>query len=131
MILCICHRGNVRSATAAAVLKDLFNQSAFAIGTHTFSAEDIDDLAAFADTIYVVGEASMLLELPERVRNRATLIDIGPDIWMFPMHPDLVSKLANIFIDKRHYPINYPSAEAYLAAHNAATRNTIGEWLKS
>lgn len=130
MIICICARGNVRSATAAMVLREFFGVSdVFAIGVETMSAGFLHRVGKGEETrIILVGENKLAERFdaayPELSRSH---LDIGPDYWMMPAHPDLVTKLIAGLSEMGFAPTgangtNWHGADpqTYIAAHTAA-----------
>lgn len=91
-VLCICQGGNSRSVACAYVLKYFFNQDALACSQEKNTPETIEMLCSWADHICVMqpqfGEV-----VPEKYREKVTVIDVGPDVWCNGLHPDLVNKV--------------------------------------
>lgn len=128
-----CSRGNVRSVTCAAILKDLYGMS----NVVTFGVDVLDgdgigairELPISSTRIIIVGDMDLLTrarDIEIYMDGSPTtdlFLDIGPDIWGIAGHPRLVSTLLNAIASdeelKQLVPVNYPSAEAYLAAHIA------------
>ena len=89
-ILCLCHGGNVRSATLAWLLKDR-GHDAIPLGLWRAGADTLAMLSTWADII-TVAEAPMHLEVPGEYRGK--VVDwgiVGPDVWRRPMHTSLLS----------------------------------------
>lgn len=123
MILCVCRRGNVRSATCATVLKDCFGRSdVFAAGLETTTYVVMDMLGKMSTDIYVVGEQDLLVNFLSRypqLESRAHLLNVGDDRWAVPMHPDLVRHILdelNAFGFAMFPPLSYSSTDKYLDA---------------
>ena len=130
----MCSRGNVRSVTLAALLKDFAGaDNVLTCGFDTLDTNElsIQELWADAVSIFVVGEK----ELYDRFVSRYTAqigkppadkiyhIDIGPDVWLAPMHPGLMRAIADKLTEmgilpEPHGP--YSDIETYLAANEAA-----------
>ena len=92
MILTICQRGNVRSATLAVILKDwLGYKDVIALGVETTMPETLAMLMGQAMTVFVVGDEGLLSRIPHS--TSVHFVDVGVDKWLQPMHPSLVSAL--------------------------------------
>jgi len=76
-ILCVCKMGNVRSVTAARILKAR-GHDALAAGLHRNSLDTLEMLSEWADLILNMNDM------------------VGPDKWHKAMHPDLVKKIKKI-----------------------------------
>lgn len=86
--LCVCQDGNVRSVAAAYRLKKYHGCDAIAAGWRRASADTFDMLCAWADHI-VVMEQVYLAKIPERFRDKAIVLEVGPDRYGLKIHPDL------------------------------------------
>lgn len=86
--LCVCEGGTVRSVSLAWVLKYEFNQDAIAASWLKNSQETLDLLAQWADKIVVLQPkfSSKFGSFKEKLLT----VDVGPDIWMNPLHPKLM-----------------------------------------
>ncbi len=91
-ILCLCRGGNVRSTSLAWILKYQFNHDAIACGIERNSPETIEMLAGWAERIFFV-EPVLEENIPEKYREKATLVDTGPDIWGLAGHEDLMEHI--------------------------------------
>lgn len=124
MILCICQRGNVRSATTAQVLRDFFGlRDVFATGIDTTSAEMLHKLCEMGPMIVTVGDQNVY----DKVRNMCTNIpvtylNVGEDRWLMPGHPALVAVLVHKLLEAGFVPAGTFEAkpDVYIAAHTAA-----------
>jgi hypothetical protein len=125
MILCLCQRGNVRSATLAAILRDVYGlQDVIATGVDTTSADVLINLAYHSDKIFVIGDTSLIERLPPQITN-AVHIDIGPDRWQHPMHPDLIK---TIFVALESIGVSRPAnADWYIGANTTIIARVYGE----
>lgn len=93
-ILCCCYGGNSRSVSLAMLLKLNHGQrDVLAVGLGHTSEPTKRMLFDWADVVAVVGERSLFDLLPEDVRPKVVWVNIGPDRWFDPMHPDLTSRL--------------------------------------
>lgn len=124
MILCLCQRGNVRSATLAAMLRDVYGlQNVIATGVDTTTGFALGRLMGMAEKIYVIGDASLLTDLPDQ--DNITHIDIGPDRWLHPLHPDLIR---TIFAALETIGYQRPAnADWYIEANANVIRRVYGE----
>lgn len=103
-ILTVCQRGNSRSVATAYILKDERQYSdVLACGIETVSPNTFTMLADWADKIIVVGEKYVWDKVPknEHTDNKVTWVDVGPDQWGNPFHPELQA-LARKFLDDLH-----------------------------
>lgn len=91
-ILCMCQRGNVRSAALAFLLKDYYGHDAVAIGWETAGVELKGMLFPWADLIVVL-EPYMLDHVPEPHLIKTRVADVGPDGFGSPRHPVLLTRL--------------------------------------
>ncbi len=137
-ILCLCQRGNVRSATAAVILRDFFGvNDVIATGVETTTPETMQVFVDWANHVLVCGDESLMDGVKPFHRhyfyhpaageiedNRAKFIhiNIGADIWMKPMHPDLVAKLVPLLDDALKLPHAgyYSDPQTYIQANAAA-----------
>lgn len=87
-ILCVCKGGDVRSVAMAYFLKHGKNEDAIAASYQFNSPETLKLLMDWADII-MVAEDYMRNRLPIGNASKVKSIDIGPDIWGNPFHPDL------------------------------------------
>ena len=127
MIVTVCTRGNVRSVTAATILKDYYGFiNIFPIGMDTCSPDFIFSLnELFHPEFWVVADRNVmknLVELSERSPMSnwdIKFVDIGIDRWQSPMHPELVSLILNNFQAHGLKPQSetYPNPEIYKTAN--------------
>ena len=90
-ILVVCERGNVRSVTCAAILKDYLGLTdVIAVGYRTTTPETMRMLCDWAQLVLVVGQPWIKAELPDASDPNILVVDIGEDRWGQAMHPDLV-----------------------------------------
>lgn len=94
MKLILCQRGNVRGATAAAVLRDCYGEvDVFAIGVDTMTPCFLSHLSGDVK-VWIMGDASVAVKFAAMHPQIAyTHFDIGADHWLAPMHPDLVRRI--------------------------------------
>lgn len=134
MILCVCARGNVRSVTLAAILKDGWNEKdVIAVGLDTSTHQFLNSMVKQASKIYVVGEQTLYndfcmftsgadLALSEWAA-KLEHVDVGADVWQQPMHPELVKALVGWMLDHGGYNTQSPtfgSILKYIDASNSA-----------
>lgn len=118
MILCLCQRGNVRSATLMTMLRDLYGESdVIATGVETTKPETLQQLMSIADRIYVVGDESLFVRLPIDQTVSFIHINIGTDKWLHPMHPDLIQVLIKA-LEGDEYP-RPANADWYIEANKS------------
>ena len=89
-ILTICEGGNVRSVSAAYVLKYNFGHDAIAASWKKNSVETLQLLCEWADKIILM-EGIATEQLPEEHSSKMEVMDVGKDRWMNPLHPELVA----------------------------------------
>lgn len=92
--LCICQGGNVRSAGLAFILKYHGGQDAIAASTFSNSPETLTMLCDWADYIILMAQ-DVLATMPPGVlaKRRYALVDVGPDRYGSPFHPELQGML--------------------------------------
>jgi hypothetical protein len=91
--LCVCRRGNVRSVAVATFLKEVHNHEAVAIGFETAGPELVDVLGRWADRI-LVARSEFAAHVPDRFVPKIAILDIGPDVFGSPTHPELMRIVA-------------------------------------
>jgi len=65
-----------------------------AIGVNTVTPDTLNTMAEWADTILIMGDVVPVERVETLIATgKATRLDIGRDIWLKAMHPDLVRKL--------------------------------------
>jgi hypothetical protein len=93
-ILCCCYGGNSRSVSLAMLLKINHGQrDVLAVGLGHTSEPTKRMLFDWADVVVVVGERELFELLPHDVYPKTVWVNIGPDRWCNPTHPDLTSRL--------------------------------------
>ena len=122
MILVLCERGNVRSATAAIILRDCYGfLDVIPTGVSTTTEPLLHELCHEADTIFIVGDDTVKDRFLSIFSEFVFVhIDIGLDVWGRPMDYSLVERLVNWFeanLEYKSYPF-YGSAENYLRVVN-------------
>jgi predicted protein tyrosine phosphatase len=89
--LCVCQYGQSRSVGLARCLRKLNRgYEAASVGWES-SPSALPYLCEWAEVIFTV-EPSHLQKIPARHRPKVVLLDLGPDIWSNPYHPDLYAK---------------------------------------
>lgn len=93
--LTVCERGNVRSVTAAIVLKDLYMlDNVIPIGVTTTDVDTLQMLRDWADTVFVMGDVTGIERLPCGLGEPKEIhLDVGKDRWGQPMNPELVASI--------------------------------------
>ena len=123
MIICLCQRGNVRSATTAQVLRDFFGiGNVMATGIQTTSRDTLQFLAANADII-IIGDEGLVAQFRAICPDaRFIHLNIGIDRWMMPAHPDLVETVTRALQDAGFKQAGSfgEDPQTYFAAHRAA-----------
>lgn len=90
-ILTVCKEGNVRSVTAATLLKRK-GHDALSCGVVLNAPETLEVLCAWADKVLVAAD-DLLDGLPDACDDKIVRLSIGRDRWGRPMHADLVEVL--------------------------------------
>ena len=117
MILTVCQRGNVRSATLATVLKDYYGQKdVIPVGYETTSPDVMKHLCDLATVVFIT-KSGMEAHIPPHFYHKVVLVDIGDDIWGQPMHPEIVRRCLEARLVFIHSPRVYESAEVYAQAN--------------
>lgn len=103
--LTICDGGNVRSVSMAFVLKELKQgHEAFAIGRLFTSVDTMNYLCTWADKIIIM-EPHMIESVPTQWHKKIHIIDVGPDVYGYALHPDLM-KLTQ---EGAYWMLNFPT----------------------
>ncbi len=90
LILCVCRRGNVRSACAARLLKDNWSlPDVVALGVDTTTPETWALLGPAAKAIVVVADQPIYDRVPSEYRVKTIHLDIGDDTWGNSFNGDL------------------------------------------
>lgn len=93
--LCVCEAGIVRSGALAYSLRYNFGQGQVFQASHSKTPQpDLDMMAAWAD--YIVVMEPKFANKFERFKEKVRILDVGPDIWMDPFHPELQSKVSEV-----------------------------------
>lgn len=90
-VLTICSAGAVRSVAMAHRLKHDYGIDAVPLGRDTNSPETIEKLSEWADRIIVM-QPRYADGVPMKYVHKlvpAHLTDVGPDVWLNPLHPEL------------------------------------------
>lgn len=87
--LCICQYGHSRSVACARALH-IRGYSAVAAGAETCGSAIRNGLALWADAIIIMQPAFMAA-VPEQYRSKVRVLDVGPDKWSNPYHPELAA----------------------------------------
>lgn len=89
--LCVCQYGQSRSVGLARCIRKLRQgHEAASVGWES-SPSALPYLCHWAEVIFVV-EPSYLGKIQPQHRPKVVLLDLGPDIWSNPYHPDLYAK---------------------------------------
>ena len=91
-ILCMCQRGNTRSAALAYLLKDFYGHDAIAAGWQSNGFEIRKVLSDWADVVIVM-QPDMVVCVDEPNRNKVRVLDVGPDTYLHSRDPVLLEKL--------------------------------------
>lgn len=92
-ILTICSAGAVRSVAMAHYLKQVMGHDAVPVGADANSPETITMLSDWADLILPM-QPEYARVVPKRNRHKTVVLDIGSDVWMNSLHPDLIKKVS-------------------------------------
>lgn len=94
-ILCVCQGGTCRSVGLARVLKDRDvagrNHDAVAASWQWNSPQTLEMLGQWAELV-VVMEPWMVERLPQPIRAKTAVCDVGPDRYGTPINPELVAQ---------------------------------------
>ena len=90
-LLSLCEGGNVRSVACAYLLKTKYGCDAIAASWHYNSRETLALLFKWADNI-VIMQPQFKDYVPDKFHDKIVVVDVGPDIWGDPAHPDLIKK---------------------------------------
>lgn len=93
--LTVCAGGTVRSVSMAFVLKYDFGQEAVPLSFDKLSQETLEFFSPWAD--YIVVMQPHFASKFERWKRKIRIVDVGEDVWLNPLHPELreiVSKVA-------------------------------------
>jgi len=86
--LCVCAGGTVRSGALAWSLRYNFSQKRVFQASHDKSPdEDLRVLADWAD--YIIVLEKQFAPKFEKWKDKIRVLDVGPDIWLNPLHKDL------------------------------------------
>jgi len=93
--LCVCDYGRVRSVGMALLLREQGHE-ALAIG----KVPDLIEKTVYARLLFI-SWADVIIDLSDdgegghgyKIGHHAIRVDIGPDVWKEPRHPDLVKIL--------------------------------------
>lgn len=96
-LLCVCEGGTVRSVSLAWVLKYEHGQDAIAASWLKNSQETLDLLAKWADRIVVL--QPKFSSKFESFKAKLVVFDVGPDIWVNPLHPKLLEIVRRFALD--------------------------------
>lgn len=86
--LTMCFGGNVRSVGLARALKEQHGQEAIAVGHGFVSTPTMHMLCVWADYIMPMQD-ELKVYVPDQFRAKVRVIDVGPDRYHIPTHPDL------------------------------------------
>ena len=79
------------------LLKYTFDQDALACGIDKNAPETLSMLAEWADHI-LYAEPALVEHIPESYRQKAHVIDVGPDTWGLAGHPDLMDLIVYLLM---------------------------------
>lgn len=98
------------------LLKGSLQYDAVACSWKDISPETLHMLLNWADCVIVM-EAYMAAKIPEKYHNKVNIIDVGPDVWCNPFHPDLIDKIQKLIAG---IPLKFRTRNAVL--HEGATQ---------
>jgi predicted protein tyrosine phosphatase len=87
--LCVCEGGNVRSVSLAFALKYPYGMEALACGWRSACQETLAMLCQWADRIIVM-QPNFAEKLPPGFEEKVRCVDVGPDRFGNPFHPELL-----------------------------------------
>jgi predicted protein tyrosine phosphatase len=96
--LCICEGGNVRSVALAFVLKNFHNRDALACGWRFTELATLKMLCKWAEAI-VLMQREFIDKVPKKYHKDLLIVDVGPDRYGTPFHPELHEFLKNVAED--------------------------------
>lgn len=110
-VVCMCRGGQVRSVAARYILADQYGfRKVLTCGWEKNDQPTIDMLYRWADAILIVGSTSKWIadKSVEVVFEETFLIDIGPDVYGWYGHPELLGvlrpKIHALVIGELNYP---------------------------
>lgn len=86
-VLCVCHAGMVRSVAMTWALKARGLDS-IAIGINAHSDATKQMMFEWADLVVVMESA---IKIPDIYQPKTVIVDVGPDRFHTPSHPELQS----------------------------------------
>jgi len=96
-ILCCYYGGNSRSVSLAMLLKLNHGQrDVLSVGLGYTSEATKRVLFDWSDVIVIVGERFLFDLVPGDQQRKIVWVNIGPDRWYNPTHPELVGKLLKV-----------------------------------
>jgi len=98
-ILCVCEVGSSRSVACAFVLRAKYQADALACGWKFNSEDTLRMLCAWADGIIVM-QQRMQQQIPDTFQEKVLVVDVGPDLWYNSLHPELLTKVDLLLLDK-------------------------------
>lgn len=92
--LCVCQYGHSRSV---AMVRELHSRGlpAVACGWAT-AGTGLHWLSQWADVIFVM-QAEFSQYVPEPYRHKVVAMDVGPDRWVNPYHPELAALVKRLY----------------------------------
>ena len=110
-IITICHAGTVRSVAMAYVLKH-HGHDALPFSMQWNSPETLKMLGSWADLIIPMTQG-FADRIPHELRSKVLVLDVGRDIWINSMHPELIERCKELA--RRH---NLTGDGKWLTAHD-------------
>lgn len=95
--LCICQWGHSRSVAMAKTLQEKYGQEAVACGVDGAESA-IPVLGEWADYIFVM-QPHFMDWVPEALRHKVVVTDVGYDKWSNPYHPELLALCRNLYLN--------------------------------
>ena len=96
----MCQGGNCRSVAMAYILKYALNQDALACGYEKNSPQTLSMLYKWAEKIIVMQQDFTRCVDPSQ-RDKILTYDVGPDKWCNSFHPELLTMLQNMMLDRQ------------------------------
>jgi predicted protein tyrosine phosphatase len=100
-ILCVCQRGNCRSAGMAFILKDYFNLDALACGIEAVQESTWQMLYSWADIVILMHD-ELLEQIPQDTREKIILCNVGEDVYWRGIDKMLFSKCNDFIIEHKN-----------------------------
>lgn len=128
-ILTVCQGGNVRSVSAATILKSRGHE-AIPVGHFHASDDTLSKMIGWADKVLILSEDAVTKApfMDNNVQGKIAQLDIGPDKWGDPFSPELVDILKHS-VD-RWASDGFPSGKLHYLSENGSQISGNGDSVK-